>query len=199
MWWEGRSGRGDRTGEGPGRPPDWGRGGCLQLRGGTGPSACRLTGVRFVPVPCLRPCSAPDAEFSVSSADLDAEHAQKVLETEHTQQAKLKERQKFFEEAFQQDMEQYLSTGYLQIAERRGKWRGAGGRGQRGPPWEHGDGVTLLSLSHGRAWGKVPRGPFRCESPKLRAARRTTCLVVMCLLVVPGFSWRYSEIIKCVF
>lgn len=41
---------------------------------------------------------------------------------EHTQQMKLKERQKFFEEAFQQDMEQYLSTGYLQI-ERRGKWR----------------------------------------------------------------------------
>lgn len=40
---------------------------------------------------------------------------------EHTQQMKLKERQKFFEEAFQQDMEHYLSTGYLQIAERRGK------------------------------------------------------------------------------
>ncbi|MBN3279912.1 DTBP1 protein, partial [Polyodon spathula] len=53
------------------------------------------------------------------TAELDAEHAQKVFEMEHTQQAKLKERQKFFEEAFQQDMEQYLSTGYLQIAERR--------------------------------------------------------------------------------
>ncbi|XP_070953689.1 dysbindin isoform X1 [Macaca nemestrina] len=52
-------------------------------------------------------------------AELDAEHAQKVLEMEHTQQMKLKERQKIFEEAFQQDMEQYLSTGYLQIAERR--------------------------------------------------------------------------------
>lgn len=36
-------------------------------------------------------------------------------------QVKLKDRQKFFEEAFQQDMEQYLSTGYLQIAERRGE------------------------------------------------------------------------------
>ncbi|XP_041740899.1 dysbindin isoform X1 [Coregonus clupeaformis] len=35
-------------------------------------------------------------------------------------QVKLKERQKFFEEAFQQDMDQYLSTGYLQITERRG-------------------------------------------------------------------------------
>ncbi|XP_035286686.1 dysbindin-A-like isoform X1 [Anguilla anguilla] len=52
-------------------------------------------------------------------AELDSEHAQKVVETEHAQQVKLKERQKFFEEAFQQDMEQYLSTGYLQIAERR--------------------------------------------------------------------------------
>nr|KAF6443543.1 dystrobrevin binding protein 1 [Molossus molossus] len=54
-----------------------------------------------------------------NTSELDAEHTQKVLEMEHSQQMKLKERQKFFEEAFQQDMEQYLSTGYLQIAERR--------------------------------------------------------------------------------
>ncbi|NXQ33823.1 DTBP1 protein, partial [Alaudala cheleensis] len=60
--------------------------------------------------------------FVLCSAELDAEHTQKVLDMEHTQQMKLKERQKFFEEAFQQDMEQYLSTGYLQIAERRGKF-----------------------------------------------------------------------------
>ncbi|NXK91687.1 DTBP1 protein, partial [Formicarius rufipectus] len=59
-------------------------------------------------------------ELETFKAELDAEHAQKVLDVEHTQQMKLKERQKFFEEAFQQDMEQYLSTGYLQIAERRG-------------------------------------------------------------------------------
>ncbi|XP_036394702.1 dysbindin-A isoform X1 [Megalops cyprinoides] len=58
-------------------------------------------------------------ELESFKAELDAEHAQKVLEMEHAQQVKLKERQKFFEEAFQQDMEQYLSTGYLQIAERR--------------------------------------------------------------------------------
>ncbi|XP_049479145.1 dysbindin-like isoform X4 [Panthera uncia] len=58
-------------------------------------------------------------ELETFKAELDAEHTQKVLEMEHTQQTKLKERQKFFEEAFQQDMEQYLSTGYLQIAERR--------------------------------------------------------------------------------
>ncbi|NWU89544.1 DTBP1 protein, partial [Upupa epops] len=61
-------------------------------------------------------------ELENFKAELDAEHAQKVLDMEHTQQMKLKERQKFFEEAFQQDMEQYLSTGYLQIAERRGKF-----------------------------------------------------------------------------
>uniref|UniRef100_A0A673HU45 Dystrobrevin binding protein 1b n=1 Tax=Sinocyclocheilus rhinocerous TaxID=307959 RepID=A0A673HU45_9TELE len=47
-------------------------------------------------------------------------HAQRVPEAESVQpQVKLKDRQKFFEEAFQQDMEHYLSTGYLQIAERR--------------------------------------------------------------------------------
>ncbi|KAL3043806.1 hypothetical protein OYC64_003627 [Pagothenia borchgrevinki] len=58
------------------------------------------------------------------SLELDTEHAQRVPGAEQggapTPQVKLKERQKFFEEAFQQDMEQYLSTGYLQIAERRG-------------------------------------------------------------------------------
>ncbi|XP_036044048.1 dysbindin isoform X1 [Onychomys torridus] len=58
-------------------------------------------------------------ELETFKAELDAEHMQKALEMEHTQQLKLKERQKFFEEAFQQDMEQYLSTGYLQIADRR--------------------------------------------------------------------------------
>ncbi|XP_056617966.1 dysbindin-A isoform X3 [Triplophysa dalaica] len=58
-------------------------------------------------------------ELEAFKAELDAEHAQKVLEMEHAQQVKLKERQKYFEEAFQQDMEQYLSTGYLQITDRR--------------------------------------------------------------------------------
>uniref|UniRef100_A0A3Q3M6H7 Dystrobrevin binding protein 1b n=1 Tax=Mastacembelus armatus TaxID=205130 RepID=A0A3Q3M6H7_9TELE len=60
---------------------------------------------------------------SANSAELDAEHPQRALGAEQgavpPPQVKLKERQKFFEEAFQQDMEQYLSTGYLQIAERR--------------------------------------------------------------------------------
>ncbi|XP_027027354.1 dystrobrevin binding protein 1b isoform X2 [Tachysurus fulvidraco] len=56
-----------------------------------------------------------------NSSEVDSEHAQKVPEAESGhQQVKLKDRQKFFEEAFQQDMEHYLSTSYLQIAERRG-------------------------------------------------------------------------------
>uniref|UniRef100_A0A8C2HGU6 Dystrobrevin binding protein 1b n=1 Tax=Cyprinus carpio TaxID=7962 RepID=A0A8C2HGU6_CYPCA len=53
-------------------------------------------------------------------AELELEHAQRVPEADPVPpQVKLKDRQKFFEEAFQQDMEHYLSTGYLQIAERR--------------------------------------------------------------------------------
>lgn len=60
--------------------------------------------------------------FPPITAELDSEHAQKVPEVESgQQQVKLKDRQKFFEEAFQQDMEHYLSTSYLQIAERRGE------------------------------------------------------------------------------
>ncbi|XP_061597811.1 dystrobrevin binding protein 1b isoform X2 [Cololabis saira] len=59
-----------------------------------------------------------------NSVELDAAQQQRVPGAEQgaapPPQVKLKERQKFFEEAFQQDMEQYLSTGYLQIAERRG-------------------------------------------------------------------------------
>ncbi|XP_034017000.1 dystrobrevin binding protein 1b isoform X2 [Thalassophryne amazonica] len=59
-----------------------------------------------------------------NSLEVDAEHTQRIPGAEQggvsTPQVKLKERQRFYEEAFQQDMEQYLSTGYLQIAERRG-------------------------------------------------------------------------------
>ncbi|KAK2830412.1 hypothetical protein Q5P01_018343 [Channa striata] len=66
---------------------------------------------------------APSDTGSTNSVELDAEHPQRLLGAEQggvpTPQVKLKDRQKFFEEAFQQDMEQYLSTGYLQIAERR--------------------------------------------------------------------------------
>uniref|UniRef100_A0A3B3H827 Dystrobrevin binding protein 1b n=1 Tax=Oryzias latipes TaxID=8090 RepID=A0A3B3H827_ORYLA len=58
------------------------------------------------------------------SVEPDVEHTHRAPGAEQggisPPQVKLKDRQKFFEEAFQQDMEQYLSTGYLQIAERRG-------------------------------------------------------------------------------
>lgn len=46
--------------------------------------------------------------------ELNSEHDQKVAELEQTMQKKLRERQKVYEEAFNQDMKQYLSTGYLQ-------------------------------------------------------------------------------------
>lgn len=47
--------------------------------------------------------------------DLDSEHAQKVAELEQATQQKLKDQQKIYEKAFNQDMQQYLSTGYLQL------------------------------------------------------------------------------------
>uniref|UniRef100_A0A8C7PPP1 Dystrobrevin binding protein 1b n=1 Tax=Oncorhynchus mykiss TaxID=8022 RepID=A0A8C7PPP1_ONCMY len=50
----------------------------------------------------------------------EVEPGQFKLKEAELAQAKMKERQKFFEETFQQDMDQYLSTGYLQISERRG-------------------------------------------------------------------------------
>uniref|UniRef100_A0A3B4U462 Dystrobrevin binding protein 1 n=1 Tax=Seriola dumerili TaxID=41447 RepID=A0A3B4U462_SERDU len=52
--------------------------------------------------------------------ELNSEHAQKVAEQEQAQQQKLRERQKVYEEAFHQDVEQYLSTGYLQHREPTG-------------------------------------------------------------------------------
>ncbi|XP_071324407.1 dysbindin-A [Trachinotus anak] len=52
-------------------------------------------------------------ELEALEAELSSEHAQKVAELEQTRQQKLRERQKVYEEAFNQDLEQYLSTGYL--------------------------------------------------------------------------------------
>ncbi|KAJ8267567.1 hypothetical protein COCON_G00127390 [Conger conger] len=85
------------------------------------PEFHRASSLRSAPPPVSAGMSSPGSADGnkKDSLELDSEHAQKVLEMEHAQQVKLKERQKFFEEAFQQDMEQYLSTGYLQIAERR--------------------------------------------------------------------------------
>lgn len=52
--------------------------------------------------------------------ELDSQHAQKVAELEQAMQQKLIERQKMYEEAFKQDMKQYLTTGYLQHRELTG-------------------------------------------------------------------------------
>ncbi|XP_068590698.1 dysbindin-A isoform X2 [Cebidichthys violaceus] len=59
-------------------------------------------------------------EMEVLEVELNSEHAQKVAELEQAMQQKLKERQKVYEEAFNQDMQQYLSTGYLQHREPTG-------------------------------------------------------------------------------
>lgn len=119
----------------------------------------------FIPTSYLSFCSNL-TRIIVSLAELDAEHSQKVLEMEHTQQMKLRERQKFFEEAFQQDMEQYLSTGYLQI-ERRGK------------------------CGFWRVWGWChvhPRVGCGVKSPKIRVDASYLSCHCFCLSVVQGFS-----------
>lgn len=46
--------------------------------------------------------------------ELSSQHTQKVAELEQAMQQKLRERQKVYEEAFNHDMKQFLSTGYLQ-------------------------------------------------------------------------------------
>ncbi|KAG7222046.1 hypothetical protein INR49_016806 [Caranx melampygus] len=56
-------------------------------------------------------------EVEALEVELNNEHTQKVAELEQARQQKLRERQKVYEEAFNQDMEQYLSTGYLQHRE----------------------------------------------------------------------------------
>ncbi|RVE62162.1 hypothetical protein OJAV_G00154400 [Oryzias javanicus] len=53
-------------------------------------------------------------EVELLEVDLNLEHAQKVAELERAMQQKLRERQKVYEEAFNQDIEEYLSTGHLQ-------------------------------------------------------------------------------------
>uniref|UniRef100_A0A665WMH6 Dystrobrevin binding protein 1 n=1 Tax=Echeneis naucrates TaxID=173247 RepID=A0A665WMH6_ECHNA len=59
-------------------------------------------------------------EVEALEVDLNSEHAQKVEELEQTKNQKLRERQKVYEEAFNQDVEQYLSTGYVQHRESTG-------------------------------------------------------------------------------
>lgn len=49
-----------------------------------------------------------------SVVELSSQHVQKVAEVEQAMQQKLRERQKVYEEAFNQDMKQYMSTGYVE-------------------------------------------------------------------------------------
>ncbi|KAG7472375.1 hypothetical protein MATL_G00108220 [Megalops atlanticus] len=49
----------------------------------------------------------------------ETEHAQRVLDMDVAQNMKLRERQRFFEEVFQQDVDVYLSTSHLQIDHKR--------------------------------------------------------------------------------
>lgn len=50
--------------------------------------------------------------FSV--VELSSQHVQKVAEVDQAMQQKLRERQKVYEEAFNQDMKQYMSTGHVE-------------------------------------------------------------------------------------
>lgn len=52
-------------------------------------------------------------EVEALEVELNCEHAQKVAQMEQAMQQKLRARQKVYEEAFHQDMEQYRSTGLL--------------------------------------------------------------------------------------
>ncbi|XP_077058877.1 dysbindin [Siphateles boraxobius] len=49
----------------------------------------------------------------------ETEHAQRVPDTESAQQIRLRERQRFFEEVFQHDVDVYLSSAHLQIDYKR--------------------------------------------------------------------------------
>ncbi|TNN53659.1 Dysbindin-A [Liparis tanakae] len=59
-------------------------------------------------------------EMELLEVELNCDHAQKVAQMEQAMQQKLRERQKVYEEAFNQDMQQYLSTGHLQLREPTG-------------------------------------------------------------------------------
>nr|XP_057909035.1 dysbindin-A-like isoform X2 [Doryrhamphus excisus] len=52
-------------------------------------------------------------ELKSLEAQLTSEHAHKAAQLERSRQQKLKQRQKVYEEAFHQDLEQYRSTGFI--------------------------------------------------------------------------------------
>ncbi|XP_016422074.1 dysbindin-like [Sinocyclocheilus rhinocerous] len=49
----------------------------------------------------------------------ETEHAQRVPDAESAQQMRMRERQRFFEEVFQHDVDGYLSSAHLQIGYKR--------------------------------------------------------------------------------
>uniref|UniRef100_A0A8D3D4W4 Dysbindin n=1 Tax=Scophthalmus maximus TaxID=52904 RepID=A0A8D3D4W4_SCOMX len=53
-------------------------------------------------------------DYQLLFLELNSEHDQQVAQLEQATQRKLRERQKVYEEAFNQDVEQYLSTGHIQ-------------------------------------------------------------------------------------
>lgn len=59
-------------------------------------------------------------ELESLEAELNLEHALKTSQLERAMQQRLKERQKAYEDAFKQDVDQYLSTGCLQSREPAG-------------------------------------------------------------------------------
>lgn len=59
-------------------------------------------------------------EVEALEVELNSEHDQQVAQLEQATQRKLRERQKVYEEAFNQDVEQYLSTGHIQHRELTG-------------------------------------------------------------------------------
>ncbi|XP_021425349.1 dysbindin isoform X2 [Oncorhynchus mykiss] len=59
--------------------------------------------------------SSSGANLHNKRLPLETEHAQRVPELDSAQQLKLRERQRFFEEVFQHDVDVYLSSAHLHI------------------------------------------------------------------------------------
>lgn len=71
-----------------------------------------------------------DSWFLLLCLPADTEHGQRLPEVDVAQQLKLRDRQRFFEEVFQHDVDVYLSSAHLCI--RDYKRRELGGRSFRG-------------------------------------------------------------------
>ncbi|XP_039591305.1 dysbindin [Polypterus senegalus] len=63
--------------------------------------------------------SSPGSNSHSKRMPSENEHGQRALDIESAQPLKFRERQRFFEEVFQHDMDIYLSAAHLQIEHRR--------------------------------------------------------------------------------